>query len=243
MDNQNPRALLLLFRRGLDDDEPQFREALASAAGDPELNAWLERETAVHQALQGKFREIEVPDDLLQKIALQNAAPGMNAGRYFQLAAVLTILCGLAIFWFRPAPRKTFMAYERYLGSLVSHPYRMSLETSNLDKIRTFLANNQAPADYVISRRLARANPLGCATLSWNGNPVSMLCFADAGGRKVFLFVTNRRAVPDAPGGEVRQVQHVGDFAVAGWTEGEQSYVLAVQGDRGALEGYLPGQG
>ncbi len=55
--------------------------------------------------------------------------------------AVLTILCGLAIFWFRPAPRSTFMAYERYLGNLVSHPYRMSLETSNLDKIRTFLAN------------------------------------------------------------------------------------------------------
>jgi hypothetical protein len=242
MNSLEARKILVLFRPGLDEDDPQFREALAQAERDPELRAWLEQEQELAAALRRKFRAIEVPDDLLQKILLQNPAPAPRQWsplRILQLAAALLILCGLGAFWLHQPPRNTFAGYETYLGKLVSRKYRMSLESNNPARIRSFLANNQAPSDYVLQAPLAKADPLGCATLSWNGNPVSMLCFSDHAKRKLFLFVVSRGAIPDAPPAAARRFQRIGEYAIAGWTEGNRSYVLAVQGDPELLSTYL----
>jgi hypothetical protein len=242
MDSREARKILHAFRPDTDEDEPQFQEALAQSRRDPELGAWLERESLRHAALKAKFLQIEPPADLLHKILLEKPASPRRAwygAQIWQLAAAVAVLFGLATFWYRPTPKNTFAEYERYLGSLVSRKYRMSLETGNPDKIRSFLANNQAPADYILSPEVQRTNALGCATLSWNGNPVSMLCFSNAAHRKLFLFVVNRGAIPDAPGNASRKVQRVGQFAVAGWTQGDRSYVLAVEGDDRVLDDYL----
>jgi hypothetical protein len=242
VDKQQAKAILHLYRRGLDDDDPQFEEALAKAHADPDLAAWLVREGEVNSALRRKFREIPIPGGLLEKLRQQRPAettPAWSAARLWRLAAVLAVLCGLAIFWLRPAPRSSFAAYERYLANLVSHPYRMSLETSDPHRIRAFLANNQAPADYAVHPSLAQSEALGCATLSWSGNPVSMLCFKDKENRKLFLFVVNRSAIPDSPRGTAPTIRQEGGFAVAGWAEGNCSYVLAVEGDESALAEFL----
>ena len=242
MDSKESRKLLALYRFGIDDEEPQFQEALERAHEDEELGEWLHREGEIHSAISRRFREIPVPEKLLREIVMQGqdaGKPDHGWGRYLQLAAAIVILCGLGWYWFRPSPRNTFQAYESYLSGLVSHPYRMSLETDNLDKIRSFLRNNQAPADYVLHPQLTRANTLGCATLSWNGNPVSMLCFAGGDGRKIFLFVVNRRAIPDSPEGTRRPIRQLDGFSVTGWSEGERAYVLAAEGDAETLDGYL----
>ena len=242
MDKNEAKRLLLGFRSRVDDEEPMFREALALAETDPELKAWLVAERQRTEALQGKLREIEPPDDLLFKIIRQKPAlppPPRKLWRFAQAAAAVAVLCGLAFFWLRPAPKNSFAGYEQYLAGLVAKKYRMSLETDNLDKIRSFLANNQAPADYVLNSQLEKTRALGCATLSWNGNPVSMLCFSDAANRKLFLFVVNREAIPDAPGQAAGHFQQVGQFSVAGWTQGGRSYVLAVEGDDGMIHRYL----
>jgi hypothetical protein len=242
MDDEQPIDLLRIYRRGFDDDEPQFEETAARVREEPELAAFAEREAEVRAALQHKLGEIVVPAGLLEMVLQQKqmqVRPSHGASRIWRLAAIIVVLCSLAIYWLRPAPRNTFGAYEVYLAKLVSHPYRMSLESSDLRRIRTFLANNQAPADYEVHPSLAQSDALGCATLSWSGNPVSMLCFRGKDKRKLFLFVVNRAALPDSPAGSAPRIRQEGNFAVAGWTEGNRAYVLAVEGDTAALEQFL----
>jgi len=242
VDRNEVIEILLTYRRGVDDAEPRVREALERAAADPELAAFIEQEQRRNAAIRARLRDAAPPEDLLQKILLQQPEfphSGWSARHVWQLAAALVVLCGISAYWFWPTPKNSFVRYEQYLGGMVSRPYRMSLETNNLDRIRTFLANNQAPADYVLSGKLQQTDALGCATLSWNGNPVSMLCFADQAKRKVFLFVVSREAIPDAPAEAAKRFQRVGQFAVTGWTEGGRSYVLAVEGDEHVLDKYL----
>ena len=188
---------------------------------------------AADAALRAKLRAIEPPPDLAEKILREQPVPMVPSRalrHWLQLAAALAVLTGLAIFWLRPTPRNRFALYEEYLGRLVARDYRMSLETDDPERIRAFLKNNQAPADYALAPPLARTPVLGCATLSWNGNPVSMLCFADAAQGKLFLFVVDRGAIPDAPPGATPALRQVGDFAVASWTAQGRAYVLAVKG-------------
>ncbi len=244
MDSRRAREILRHFRPGVDGDGAELDEALAQAQRDPDLRDWLAREGEIHRALQRKLRTVEPPPELFGQILQRQRAlrpsPARRLLDFARLAAVVLVLCGVAYYWLRPAPQNSFGAYEDYLGRLVAHPYRMSLETANLDKIRSFLGNNQAPADYVLHPGLERARALGCATLSWNGNPVSMLCFsAPREDRKIFLFVLDRGAIPDSPGGSRPAIRQSGAFALAGWTEGGRSYVLVAQGDAGALREYL----
>ena len=57
-----------------------------------------------------------------------------------------------------------------------------------------------------------------------------MLCFADTVQGKLFLFVVNRDAIPDAPASAEPALRQVGEFAVASWTAQGRAYVLAVKG-------------
>jgi hypothetical protein len=242
MDNDQPADLLRIYRRGFDDDDPLFEETAARVREEPDLAAFAEREAEVHAALQHKFREIHIPAGLLERVLQQGqmqVRPSYDTARLWRLAAIILVLCSLAIYWLRPAPRNTFGAYEVYLAKLVSHPYRMSLETNDLHRIRNFLANNQAPADYEVHPQLAQSETLGCATLSWSGNPVSMLCFKDKDKRKLFLFVVNRTAIPDSPASSAPRIRQEGTYAIAGWTEGNRAYVLAAEGDATVLEQFL----
>jgi hypothetical protein len=243
MNSQEAKAILLLYRAGVDQNDPQFAAALSLAEHDPELRAWLKEQDASFNAVRRKFSEIDVPKDLREKIVRQRPIPLLTA-RWrrpaLQIAAGLVILAGLAIFWPRPGVKNNFAAYEHYLVKLVSGKYRMSLETDNQQHIRSFLERNQAPSDYEVPQAVGETRALGCATLSWSGNPVSMLCFVDAQNRKLWLFVTSPRSIPDSPKTAVPSfATQAKGFVTASWTANGHTYVLTMQGSAGDLDKYL----
>ena len=241
MDRSQARKILAAYRPGIDDNDPQFAAALALAQADAELSRWLREERQIYSVLRRKLSDIDVPEDLARNIIRQRPipiAPGWKLASAIRLAATVTILAGLAVYWFHPAPKSDFTTYENYLTRLLTKGYRMSLETGDLGRIRNFLASNQAPADYTLPGGIERTAALGCATLSWNGNPVSMLCFADNNDRKLFLFVVDRQAIPDAPRNSSPEVVRIGDFSVASWEKEGKAYVLTLKGDPALLREY-----
>jgi hypothetical protein len=242
MDKAEAARILKSWRPGVDDEDPRFSAALAQALADPELRRWVEVERTRYAAIRGKLREIEVPADLARTIIARRPIPIRSARsprQILQLAAAIAILIGIAAYWFWPGPRNDVPHYEKYLTQLVSRGYRMSLESPDPARIRTFLANNQAPADYAVPTALARTTPLGCATLSWNGNPVSMLCFRDRPGRDLFLFVVNNQAIPSRTPNPTPRVEQLGDYTAATWESEGKTYVLTVKGDPDLLRAYL----
>ena len=56
-------------------------------------------------------------------------------------------------------------------------PYGMDLQSHDLQSINAFLAGRKAPTDYVLPEGMLKAQPVGCAALQWQGQPVSMICF------------------------------------------------------------------
>jgi len=243
MNSRDAKQILWIYRAGTDRDEPQFADALSAMVRDSELRRWVEQQDVVFQAVRRKLSGIDVPRDLREKIVRQRPIEHSTTQwlrPVLQIAAVLLVFASLTTFWLRSHPKNNFAAYEGYVTRLVSGKYHMSYESNDRERIRLFLERNQAPAQYALPPALTRTTALGCATLSWSGNPVSMLCFTDAQQRKLWLFVTSRDSIPDSPRKATPSFeQHAKGFVSASWTANGYTYVLTMQGDAQVLSEYL----
>ena len=91
------------------------------------------------------------------------------------------------------------------MAGIALRGYAMDLTTNNPAQIRAYLAQNHAPADYVLPAPLEKTAMAGCAIESWQGAKVSMICFRTGkplppGEQSdLWLFVVDRASVKDAP--------------------------------------------
>jgi hypothetical protein len=234
MTREEAKKLLAIYRPRIDADDPQFAEALAEAERDPELARWLEEQCATYEALRNRLKDAPVPEDLLEK-TLRHRPSVWQRQSWLQLAACLAVLAGVAYFWLsRDSGPPAFGNYQRAMANVVSK-YRMSLETGDLDRVRTFLANNQAPSDYVLPKSITQQRLLGCATLSWGGHPVSLICFRHQSGADLWMFVRRQSDLRGAPPSAEPVFGTVNQVNTAGWQQGESIYLLATRGDPALL--------
>ena len=76
MNEAETRLILQSYRPGLDDpNDPQFAEALRSAAADPERARWWEEEQAFDQAMAAQIAAVPAPFGLKTRILAQAPAP------------------------------------------------------------------------------------------------------------------------------------------------------------------------
>jgi hypothetical protein len=111
--------------------------------------------------------------------------------------------------------------------------YGMDLETNDVAQIRTYLAQHQAPADYVLPKKMEPTPSVGCGVLRWQDQPVAMVCFRTgkplAPGAKsdLFLFVIDRKSLPNLRATKVPEFASVNKLVTASWIEGDRVYLLA----------------
>ena len=112
MNSAEAKKVLLLYRGEIDENDPQFAEALAQANRDPDLAEWLRQQNESYRAIQTKFCEIEPPADLREKIVRQRPVPFprplISSAALKIAAAIVVVLAGAAAFWsysHRPLPR------------------------------------------------------------------------------------------------------------------------------------------
>lgn len=251
MNPDQAKTILLLYRPGLADaDDPQIAEALALAKRDPELARWLEEHGARQATLRAKFRQITAPAGLKEQIISEQAAREKiifwHRSAIFAVAVVIVALVALAPLWFPHQPNDdTYAIYRNRMASIALRGYGMDLTTDNPVSVRAYLAQNRAPADYVLPAPLEKTAVAGCAIENWQGAKVSMVCFRT--GRPLppgqssdlWLFVIDRAAVKDAPPTDSRQFVQVGRLQMVTWTEGDKLYVLGTAGNEQTLRQYL----
>jgi hypothetical protein len=123
--------------------------------------------------------------------------------------------------------------------------YAMDLMTNNPDQIRAYLAQNHAPADFVLPVALKQAALTGCAVEGWQSVKVSMICFRTAkspapdGQSDLWLFVVDRTSVRGSPAGSSPQFSKVNRLVTATWTQGDKLYLLGTEGDEQTIKQYL----
>lgn len=255
MTEQQAKAILFVYRPDTaDDHDPEYAEALAFARQHSALQEWLTKRCAVQQALRTRFRQIATPEGLKEQIISEHRALTMHQrwrrpAALVAVAAVIATLIAVASLWLRPhtepEEKVDLATFRNRMVGAVLRQYTMSLETNDLGQIRDHLAQRQSPADYVLPGPLKKIASTGCGVLSWQDRRVSMICFHSGKplppGEQtdIFLFVVDRSALPDTTAGYTPQIAKVKTLVTASWTQGENVYVLATEGDESAIRRFL----
>ena len=251
MNHEEAKNILLLYRQGTADaDDPQIAEALALAERDQELKDWLAKHCAQQLVLREKFRQIAAPAGLKEQIVSEQAAQEKMIfwRQKFALAAaaVLMFLTALIPLWFSHGGHDDTLAiYQNRMAGQALRGYAMDLATDDPEQIRAYLAQNHAPADFVLPTGLKQVALTGCAVENWQRAKVSMVCFhtgkqsATSGASDLWLVVVDRASVKDVPAEGSPQFSKVNRLMTATWTQGDKLYLLGTEGNEQAIRQYL----
>jgi uncharacterized membrane protein YbaN (DUF454 family) len=247
VNREEAKNILLFYRpETADADDPQIAEALALAKCDPELARWLDEHCARQNAFRAKFRQIAVPAGFKEQIISERAAQAKIVfwRQNFALAAA-AIIVGLILlvpFWFHSRADDTFAIYRSRMVGTALRGYAMDLAANNPSQIRAYLAQNHAPANFVLPASLQQVAMIGCAIEDWQGAKVSMICFrtgkSTASG-DLWLFVIDRASVKGAPAVASPQFSKVNQLITATWTQDDKLYLLGTEGDAQAIRRLL----
>jgi hypothetical protein len=248
MDNREAKFILSAYRPdGQDVSDPRFAEALEQTRHDPILRRWFEESVAFDAVMMEKLRAVTEPSDLRESI-LAGAKIGRgqrwtNRVRKWAIAAavILTVLVGISI-WQITRPTHLTGWQNQALGvisSLVRQESRFDAQSRNAGDLLNWLRANHAPAAQKLPSTLEKLESLGCKKFSWNGTPVSVICFTRPDGGLIHLIATNATF---ATGRGVRSVPSFaqrGDWATATWREGDKIYMLTLEGSPDQLRAYV----
>jgi hypothetical protein len=243
VDSHQAKEILLLYRDGIDrPDDPEFAAALALANNDADLGHWLEHQQMTHKLLRAKFKEIVVPEGLKEQIISERRVHTtfrFKKKLAFASAIIAIALLLISIFttfdFFPKGEDKYFSGFRtRMVRTAVGLYPKMDLETSDLASIHEFLTQ-RGHGDYTLPSPLARTTGTGCKLLSWQGHPVSMVCFNSGGTAPstkpdLFLFVMNEKFVPDPSAAKPSDIVQVSTLATVGWTRNGKIYLLGALG-------------
>jgi hypothetical protein len=239
------KRILVAYRQGsTDTNDPEVAAALAQARRDPELQQWLQSQSAFHQTMQETFQHIPVPNDLRDRIL---ARPKIIKSlprawrQVLQAAAVLVLslgLLGLVVWWYSGDSGNTFDTFRARMVRTVLRQYAMNIQTNDMAQIRQFLATNSAPSDYVLPQGLSKLPPTGAGLLRWQGDPVSMVCVDSGDQGTLFLFVVDRLKIKRLPGSSP-EFAKVSRLMTVSWTQDGKTYVLAGAGGKETLKKHL----
>lgn len=227
---EQARRILIACRPEIDRQDSDVVAALALAERDAELACWWREQQEVQAVLRDQFRSLPVPanfkDQLLAEIRIVRPVFWRRAPiRLSAAAAVLVLL--LSVMVRQPAGNGLTLAQFRdRMVRTVIREYRMDITTSSEAEIRGYLTQARGHADFQLPVGVAGVPYLGAGRLSWQGHPVSMVCFQRQTGVPMYLFVIDREAFTTPP--EARMpLEMVAGFATASWSAGDDVYVLA----------------
>ncbi|MBA3832599.1 MAG: hypothetical protein H0X34_12045 [Chthoniobacterales bacterium] len=246
MDSAEARSLLSLYRA--DDsaaDGARLVEVLGQVKADPELARWWSDEQELDRIIASKLATTHVPAGLKARI-ISRAEPRPTAIRPtwsrapLLAAAAIVALAVLFSSWRGPfQPALSIADYRDEMVSFVKVAPSLELESSDMGRVKDFLARANAPAQFNVPKRLQKFDPIGCRVLRFRGEDVSLICFKIGGESLAHLFVTNPKTVWTGARGSAPVFASKQGWMTASWTEDGQAYLLAVKGDRAGLEKFL----
>ncbi|CAN5559089.1 hypothetical protein BH09VER1_BH09VER1_38560 [soil metagenome] len=239
MDSEQAKIILSAHRPGRDDVESDalLSEALAAMENDPVLAAWFAEQQAMDAGMRAAVRSIQIPSHLRESILAQSKTLAFPTHRTswaspIWLAAAALVVIGIVAGLFLPRDKRpSFAVLESEIPQLTAaHQHPFEGKSADIDKIRAWFASNGAPSDFSMPGSLKAAQGMGCEVVSVEGAKVSLMCFK-AGDSYAHLYVVDRSQFSQAPAvGTEPHMQQAGEYAMASWSEGNLTYVLAARG-------------
>jgi uncharacterized membrane protein YbaN (DUF454 family) len=244
MSPQQIKENLMLYRAGTqDENDPEMMAALREAARDPELHAWLNQQQAFNLVVRDRLRHLQPPSDFKQRILAHPASVRKivwwKRPEFLAVAAIIVMLFCLVSYWVTSKDQYRLADLRLRMAKYALTRYRMDIATNNMSVIRTYLTAKGGHGDYALPAGLGQLPGAGCALLSWQNQPVSLVCFQLSPKDLVWLFVIDRTALSDPPPPSHTQFEPVGKLMTATWTQGGKTYLLAGIGDKALIQQFL----
>jgi hypothetical protein len=240
MDNEEAKFILQAYRpHGQDAADPKMAEAMEQARRDPELGRWLEEEQEFDQAVSAKIRSVPVPVGLRETIIAGAKVVSVRSWwrqpSAWAVAAAITLLCGIMFF----APGAN---HEAFAADYVAGLTELDHKDHEVKSLCQWLAENNGHCNLNIPKSLRGMESVGCRVADWNGRKFSLICFRAVNEDLqpvIHLMVFDSDALPDLPTATAPRVKQRGDWAIASWTDGERSYILARVGNEASVRSIL----
>ena len=247
MNSQQAKEILAAYRPGTEDaNDPHFAEALELLRRDPDLARWLEQQTAFDSALRQKIAEITVPIGLKTRILAQHVPSTITMIAWWRkpawlagLATAIVLVAAGIGFWFRQQSGTGFGAYRKEMARFAATSYHRDVSGKSFEELRQAFIRLQWPSDYIVPPALEPVRVLGGCALTWHDEKVSMLCLQSRDYKKIWLFATRRSAFPNAPQTSAPRFASVSELMTAAWSQGDKTYLLAIDGTETDLKKYL----
>jgi hypothetical protein len=246
MTNKDAAFLLTACRpNGGDANDPEFAEAFAQATHDPHLKIWLEHERRFDSAMARHLQAVAVPADLRSRILtggrVSQPAPNVSLRRLWAIATMLIAFAGLAI-WFTGAPLVVPNGWQDQalatLNQLVAGKAAFDAQSSNVADLQSWLRANNSPTTGALPTGLTHFASLGCKTISWQGRPLSIICFHGPAGELIHLAMMERTSMPNPPP-EQPVYASIDGWNVVSWSHGRMAMMLATKAPEDQLRTLL----
>jgi hypothetical protein len=237
------RILLACRPDAIDPADPDVRAALELVERDPALAGWWREQKKFYATVRSAFQSLPVPEGLREAILAEPKTIRVNWWRTTPIRAAAiaaSLLALLSILVWRPS--ESAASFDRFRDRMVRtviREYRMDIRATTDTDIRAFLRENKGYSAYRLRGDLSTVPLFGAGRLSWNGQPVSMICFERRQKVLMYLFVIDRTAFPsagDTVPGPSPTFAEVVERATASWVDGKQVYVLVSEAGMNDLQ-------
>jgi anti-sigma factor RsiW len=243
--NTNEAKFILQARRpdGRDDAQAPFSEALAQAARDPVLTGWLAREQAFDLAVTARLREVAPPaglrDAILAGARMERSTPWWRSGRMLALAASVTLVFGLGVFWsgLRGGPDA-----ERLTAGVMaemSSPDHVPLALGGRGELRALLADASFRLTSGLPMDFAALKAGGCRQVTIAGRELLEVCFVREGVGEIHLYIARRDDFGGAEFEARPRFREEGTLAAVTWADERLAYVMVSDAGMDALRAVL----
>jgi hypothetical protein len=248
VDNQEAKFILNAYRPGGQDArDPRFAEALEQARRDPVLEQWFKESVAFDATVTEKLRAVAAPGDLRNNIlaGVKMSRPRRWSKPFIKLAIAATLISMAilgSLIWHETRPAHLAGWQNEavaVISSLVHHRSNFDAQSHNPAELLSWLHSKYAPAAQKLPSTLEKLDSLGCKTFSWNGTPMSVICFTRPDGGLIHLVATESTQATDHGAKAKPTFVQQGGWTTATWREGDKVYMLAMEGSPEQLRPYL----
>jgi len=252
MNSNDAKIILSAYRpSGKDAYNPEISEAMQQARQDPSLDAWFKQEVELDAVFARQLQSVPVPPDLRAKIlaGLKTADPDPAEakpwyyGKWLPLAAAILLIAGIAGFWMQSARNTGLSGWQTgslgTISSILAGKTEFDQASPDVSKLQAWLRERNAPAPQALPASLQSLASLGCKTITWEGRPVSIICFNLGNDNAVHLVILDRAGLQNTPPENHPRFVQEGDWITASWSEGNKAMMLTTKGDRKDLEKFF----
>lgn len=206
MTREEAQEILAIIDTNLEPElTPEVEAAFELLSRDPELQAWYEEQRAFDDVVASALMSSEVA-----RPSSSALCPRMRVKRrrhqilWVGLACAAAVLLSVWIFM----PRETYLGPQTeisaaapaqfedlrdFVAVYVANGFSLQKKTKDPQVAQDWLQDQAAPVA-PLGRVLAGYKSMGCRTISWRGDVVSLLCFVGPDGDYIHLFRMNREA-------------------------------------------------